>query len=90
MTKEERDYVINGIATLYGLIDNIEKQETSRMRAELGALIDYVCQAERKLPCAKCEYHDWEWDEHIGYRHICNGIGKCPYNVTMVYNNYEQ
>jgi len=32
-------------------------------------------------PCATCKYHDWEWDEHIGFRNICKGIGKCPYNV---------
>ena len=34
-----------------------------------------------KKPCAKCEYHDWVWDEHFGYGSVCNGIGKCPYHV---------
>ena len=32
----------------------------------------------KKKSCADCEYHDWEVDEHIGFRDICNGIGKCP------------
>ena len=84
MTKEERDYVIRKGATLYELIDRIEKQEISRIRTELGALTDYVCQAERnkkQKPCGSCEYHDWEWDDHIGFRDICKGIGRCPYNV---------
>ena len=36
---------------------------------------------QAKKPCGKCEYHDWKWDEHIGYVDICKGIGRCPYNV---------
>lgn len=35
----------------------------------------------KKKSCADCEYHDWEVDEHIGFRDICNGIGKCPNKI---------
>ena len=35
----------------------------------------------RSKDCANCEYHDWVVDEHIGFRSICNGIGKCPYKT---------
>ena len=41
-------------------------------------------------PCGSCEYHDWEWDEHIGFRNICNGIGKCPYNVEETITSETQ
>lgn len=35
----------------------------------------------KKKSCADCEYHDWEVDEHIGFRSVCNGIGKCPNKI---------
>jgi hypothetical protein len=43
-----------------------------------------------RKPCAKCEYHDWEWDEFIGFRDICKGIGICPYNVEIYFEKNER
>ena len=62
-----------------------------------GGNVAYVIEADRKTepqtdkkPCGKCEYHDWKWDEHIGYVDICKGIGRCPYNVQETITSEPQ
>lgn len=44
----------------------------------------------KKKSCADCEYHDWEVDEHIGFRSVCNGIGKCPNKIEPQTEEYEE
>ena len=56
--------------------EQTEPSKTHDLRTETHA-----CVKDKKKPCADCEYHDWRIDDHIGYISVCNGIGKCPYNI---------
>ena len=59
--------------------------ETHDLRTET-----HECVKTKKKPCSACKYYDWEWDEHIGFREVCKGIGRCPFKVEETITSEPQ
>ena len=80
LLKLPKELIVEYVYELKGIwLDEAEQTEPSQTH-EIHTETHGV--RSKKELCAKCEYHDWKIDEHIGYISVCNGIGRCPYNIV--------